>query len=789
MKLTFLSADKPLTKSYVLNTDGTWESTPYPLTSEFTSHTVDVNDIEDFYAQLVAHAEANHCLLKGNLQKQIVRESRAGLTASETTSWICLDFDGMDPKGRTVDDILIELGVGHVDYILQYSSSQGIKSGLNAHVFMLIDKATTPEHMKMWLKWRNLTVPLLREQLSLTKSAMSLHWPLDITVCQNDKLLYIAPPIISGAPDPVARRTILVQGAKRKATIGDVPPNMDNTAIEVVKQLRSAAGLPDHKLNVKYYVREKAEILPDPDKASITGVKRNGDFTYVNLNAGDSWGYYHNTAHPELLHNFKGEPVYRVREIAPEYYIEAKTYAKGLTRQAHRPEKPNGKTQRFVINRIDEGKYYKVTYNPATGITLDPAPTFKHIEDWCTAHKMPSPDIIEDWTITFNPTTTETINVAERTINMYRPTQYRINAARTAGTVGSGGRDIPAIYRKLIHHVCGSDDEATERLINWLAYVWQTGKKPKTAWVLHGTYGTGKGRFLKILSALFGDQCVITTPEAVSEHFNAAIERAQILWIDEVTTDSWDNEKITPKLRNWISEDQIALRGMRKDMRNINSYMGIFIAANEHNPVEVRFGDRRYNVAPRQEVKLLDTPWAIDEVLDDDYGWLYQPENLQELANALYLHTVDVSLVRRPLENAAKVAVMRVTQQLPEDIVQALQLGNAGFFLEYVQPSGILPTIEATEYKQIVEKIMRGGRIALSTKDIAKIFEFIAGWKQPPGKFTKACSKYGLHLSGKTAREGSRTFAGTYFTFNVTDQDQSLWAQYNDSGLKLVKEA
>lgn len=787
MDITFLSSDRPLTKTYRYDaTSNTWDSTPYPLSSEFTSHVESVSTIEEFYSALTTHSKAGRCILKGNLQRPIARESRAGLTAAEASRWLCLDLDGLDDKGRTIDDILIELGVGHVDYILQYSSSQGIKRGLNAHIFMLLDSAYTPEHIKCWLKHKNLSIPFFRDQLALTKSNMSLHYVLDITVADNSKILYIAPPIITGAPDPVGVRTTLVKHTHRKATLPTIPSGVDTLSLELIKQLRSAAGLPDHKLNVKYFVREKAEILPDPDRASVTGVKRNGDFTYINLNNGDSFGYYFKTSAPELLHNFKGEPVYRLREIAPDYYIEAKTYAKGQKREAHRPEQPNGKVQRFIINRVDEGRYYKVTYEPNKGITLDPAPTFKHIEDWCIFHRLPAPDIIEDWTIIFDPTVDTVLDIDNHTINMYRPTVYKNKAAQCKLT--SRERPIPDIYYKLIHHVCGNDTEAADRLINWIAYIWQTGKKPKTAWVLHGTYGTGKGRLQKILAALFGDQCVVTNPEAVSEQFNAAIERSQILWIDEVTTDSWDNDRITPKLRNWITEDQVALRGMRKDMRNFNSYMGIIIAANEHNPVVVHFGDRRYNIAPRQEIKLEHCDWATDDILDDEKGYLLGAEGLQELADALQVYPVDVSNVRRPLENEAKITVMRVTQQLPEDIVQALEAGNVSFFLEYVQSTGIVPNIDAIEYKQVVEKMMRDGKVPLSTKDISKLFEFIAGWKQPPGKFTKACSKYGLHLRGKTARDGAKTFAGTYFTFRVSDEDRAMWIQHNDAELRVVKD-
>jgi hypothetical protein len=84
--------------------------------------------------------------------------------------------------------------------------------------------------------------------------------------------------------------------------------------------------------------------------------------------------------------------------------------------------------------------------------------------------------------------------------------------------------------------------------------------------------------------------------------------------------------------------------------------------------------------------------------------------------------------------------------------------------------------------------MLRGGKIALSLKELSVIFEFIAGWKNAAGKFTKALSKYGIDLRGKTAREGNRTFAGTYFYFNVTDEDRFNWSQTVENKLEVVRE-
>lgn len=782
MKLTFLSGSRPLTKTIVLNADGSYDQIPYPLISDCTSHVENVSTIEEFHQVLLSHAKSGHALLKGNLQRPINMESRAGLTKAETTSWLVVDFDGMDQGSSSIAELLVEIGFGNVDHIVQYSASHGIKAGLSAHVFILLDKPIAPETLKQYLKAKNLTVPLLKNQLELTKSGMSLHYPMDISVADLSRLIYIGLPTILNGPDPVQNRIELVKGAKRYTTLGDIVPVQDSAVTDIILALRAKAGLPERKFSTKQYRAENLEVLANPDKLSITGEKEDGDFVRLNVNGSLSWGYYILKNNPEVLMNFRGETPVLLKEAAPEFYKNAKAKVKELKREAHVPKELNGHVQRWVINNKAEGKYCKVEYIPGQGITLYPAPTFKHISDWCMTHKLPIPEIVEDWSVTFDPTSTKNIDPETRTINTYSPTIYRVKAEKN-------GEAVPTEYRNLINWICGCDEESTNHFINWLAYIWQTGKRPKTAFIFATTYGTGKGRFLNVLKALFGQHCVAVGPEALADTFNEHLKTAQIVWLDEVTTDSWDNDRMTPKLRALI-DGEVPLRAMRKGWENMEPYFGLCIAGNEHNIIEVKTADRRYNVVPRQQTKLEFAPWVHDEyeLFDDDDGFIYQPENLQKFANALMSWQVDRVKVRRPMVNEAKDAVMRVTQSLPDDIVQALLAGNVGFFLQYLPGQEVIPTMEGAEYTRIVGKMVHGGKVPIFTRDLYKLFEFLAGWNQKIGKFTKAVSKYGLDLSGKVAREGTVVQAGTYFEFHPTEEDKAVWAQQNKK-LEVVREA
>jgi len=183
------------------------------MVKDFTSYEEVVADMTEFTAVVQKHAELGNCLLKGLLNNSLKNESRAGQTkADQETSWAVFDIDGLPYKPA---EFLAIIGFEGADYLIQYSASAGIVNskgesttaqGMDRyHIFFMLDKPYSPRHLKEWLKSLNLNLPQLKNHMELTASGMSLRWPLDITVCQNDKLIYIAPPTCGkGVTDTIA---------------------------------------------------------------------------------------------------------------------------------------------------------------------------------------------------------------------------------------------------------------------------------------------------------------------------------------------------------------------------------------------------------------------------------------------------------------------------------------------------------------------------------------------------------------------------------------------------------
>jgi hypothetical protein len=323
MMVMFLAASDGtrMAKSFV-RSSGTVVTTPYPLVKRFWSFTRNAADLGQLYALLVTHAEAGHCQLKGALDRSLNHESRAGRTdPNAPTELLVLDLD-FDQGFQSIDEFLETIGLGGVSYVLHHSSSAGItaRPGLRAHVFVQLATPVAPAQLKLWLRQLNLSVPALRDQVSLSVNGMTLRYPLDMTSCQNDKLLFIADPVVEGLEDPLAgRRFALCERTIERVDLRTEhldPGAVQREADAQVSELRAKAGLPER---VPRYVALPGHerLLANPEPATVTGVRRARGFVYLNLNGGDSWAYFFPDSNPELLYSFKGEPLMRLADIAP----------------------------------------------------------------------------------------------------------------------------------------------------------------------------------------------------------------------------------------------------------------------------------------------------------------------------------------------------------------------------------------------------------------------------------------------------------------------------------------
>ena len=605
--INFLSADVALTKTFTMS-GGKLVKSAYPNVRDFTSFSFRIQSIQEFFNILVAQASKGNCLLKGTLQRKLVIESRAGSTTSDaTTQWVCLDIDAADVEN--ISDILAHIdGLKDVSHIVQYSSSYGINGSkkLSAHVFFLLDKPLPPDVLKAWLMEVNLCKSAIRRHIGLTKTAAYLHWPVDITACQNDKLLYIAPPVLVGnVPCDITpgERFKFVLGKKPEADAEDFITDenissLKNKANQLRNDLRTQMGLDPIRIQTRWV--GEYEIQPKPGEATITGARVAGEFTYLNLNGGDSWGYYFPNNNIEYLHNFKGEPVYLMREILPTYYKSLKA----KERQAREEETEEGSVI-LAFRDKRSASYVNGIWNPQDyTLELWPAKSELQLNHWMQHHGKPPHEVIPVWDKQFLPNEDFVVDVQRRRINTFVPTEYLRQMHKPTSL-----NDCPLIKRIMLHAVSNNvEDETFEHWLNWLACVVQFRTKTQTAWVLHGTEGTGKGLIVnKVLAPILGRNHVQSKRVAeLTDQFNGWLEEAIVAFIDEMEIDALVGANvISATLRTCITDSPVTIRHMRQTAVQMENYTNFIFSSNKNKPVQIAGeNDRRYNVGAFQPKRL-----------------------------------------------------------------------------------------------------------------------------------------------------------------------------------------
>lgn len=674
MEVDFLQSTHgiALTKQF-RKTDEGIEVQPYPLVRSVISHHEDVHTPEDLYQKITHHAKQGHCMLKGQLARPLQGESRAGQTDSmQVTQWVLLDLD-FDDGWESVDAFLYELNPAwrNVSYVWQYSSSAGIRhdAGLRGHIWIMLDEPTSPSLLKSWLKERNLTVPRLRERIELTATGFSVRWPLDVTTCQNDKLIYIAPPIFENGTDPIEGERI--QLVRKDTDFAPAPTpqgsmqQLENSTEHLINELRKAQGLP--KRTARYKEQGAQKVLANPDEAVVTGEHHARGFVYLNLNGGDSWGYFFPEDKPELLFNFKDEPVVRLKDIAPEFYYQ---YRRRRTREAY------GNVRPYVLRDPQTDTYYNVIHdrNEDQIKLLAPVAAKDRLRDFMEQYGYTLPDPVPDWTIDFDPTTTEVIDPEAQWLNRYQPTDL----------IRYGGQltpypELPPIINRVVRSVCADDDDVVEHMLNWLACLLQTRKHLGTAWVLHGVEGTGKGvLFNQILRPILGQRhAVELTMTTFEEKFNDILQEACLLWLDEFRLFSSQRaDMVRQKLWNLITEPSIEIRAMHKNTIVRPNYVNVMIASNFPDPLPITEGDRRFNIAPAQDRKLYLTRAEVEEGL---------PDELPLFVSYLMHREADLDRAAEVIDNEPRQEMQRVTQTAPDAFFSALKNGDLDYFIDYAQ--------------------------------------------------------------------------------------------------------
>lgn len=728
--LYFLEAAVPLTKTITPT-----HKLPYPLVKNFTSHAEEVTTPVEFFKAVQKHAAKNHCLLKGTLTRPLTKEPRANTTRSnDETEWVCLDFDRFET--HDIEEQLAAMDLGDVSYVLQYSASHGLPENegtVSAHVFMLLSEAVQAPALKSWLMGQNLS--LFRDELRLSRDKNQLSWPLDITTCQNDKLLYVAKPVFKGCDDPLeaSRIQFITKPLPTIPVERLAERHMDalkNEARDALNKLRKAEGLKPRVAGTSWVSGK--EVLNKPTVASVTGIKDAGDWIRLNLNGGDSWAYCHPKENFELIYDFKSDSWYKTKELLPEYYQDLKSQQEELNAT------PTEEGDLILAFRdLRTASYFNGFWNPGERkLELYPAKNETQLDHWMRSHGRTIGDFIPVWDMSYNPREDWTVDEDAHRINTFQTTPYFY--------VEPQSNDKWPTILKIICHMLGEDraerTELVEHFLNWFAAIFQREFKPLTAFVCHGNEGTGKGYFAnKIAAVLLGHTNFTSkTVGDIEDTFNAFLANKLFCFVDEVDVDDFrEKGRVTARLRNWITEPTFSIRDMRKVAADMPNYVSFLFSSNRPQPVFIPQSDRRYNVGNFQAHKL---PRPDDNAVENE---------LLSFAEFLAAYKVNRDKANTPLHTEERQNIQNISLTSAEETAKTIVSGDLGSLWlartdeRLLRESGVVNAVtqNAQAYNVLIDRLIQEALVdtngVITRDELLVLFQYnVGGVPTSPNKFT-----------------------------------------------------
>lgn len=339
--VTFIEAANGvrLTKTYTATKDGEgFTASSYPNVYALNSYRCPMPDtVEAFAALIEQQGGQGRALMTSNFKKALRNESRKGQAVSgQKIRWLCLDLDGVpyDEVEAFIQDVPYLRGVSCV---VQYSPSHGLKEGLRAHLFYLLDEAYGHSELTTFVSAFSLEVPKLRDAMTLTETRRSLSKKLDTAGVRPAGIVYIAPPELVGMVDPVPQRVRVIQGVSETLSLKQFPAAWHDSAAvsrglrEILNQKREAAGLEPVAMHHSGFNCELLKRIGNDADFKIAPVDRDPTTGYVrcNINGGDSGAYYFKSGAPLVvlgenyhnaqMHSYKDEPPFVIAEFAPEF--------------------------------------------------------------------------------------------------------------------------------------------------------------------------------------------------------------------------------------------------------------------------------------------------------------------------------------------------------------------------------------------------------------------------------------------------------------------------------------
>ncbi len=151
----------------------------------------------------------------------------------------------------------------------------------------------------------------------------------------------------------------------------------------------------------------------------------------------------------------------------------------------------------------------------------------------------------------------------------------------------------PLIQAYLFDVICDGVQKSYDYLIRYIAHaLQQPGEKPGVMIILLGGQGTGKGTLGRVLRMIWSATYLqISNIDNVTGNFNAALERAYIVFMDEALFSG--NRRASDVLKSLVTEETVYINEKFQPTRQTQSYHRFIAATNADHFKNTERDDRR----------------------------------------------------------------------------------------------------------------------------------------------------------------------------------------------------
>jgi len=395
----------------------------------------------------------------------------------------------------------------------------------------------------------------------------------------------------------------------------------------------------------------------------------------------------------------------------------------------------------------------------------------EHVRQFCHYHKVPYPRVYPRarYELIFNSDQRADFDAGY--VNIYNaPAPLREPVPK------AWVPERPETIHRIIDHVFAHDTDIVDRFYNNMAWFTQTRQKLITSFLMQGVEGTGKGLlFERVFQAIFGTQHSTTVDQdAFGNQFNSFLTQNVLVLVNEVSgnfsASAGKNLSTIEKMKIAITDVNVQIEGKSKDRYNGKNVCSFLFATNRRDGITLSDNDRRFNVAPRQEMKIQDTAWwpGYDLLIDAIQ------EELQDFVWYLKTFPVDASLVTKVIDNAPKRVLQVMSKTNAELFFDAVKSGNIRWILENIVQGD---TWDAAARYSEIESLARGliKKDRVSSDTLRRLYNNISTNTLKPVQFGKLATEQ-LGIESKTMKidgKSSRGYMIDWDDFNlVEDNDE-----------------